>query len=98
MLERSEYYLVNRRQMEIHTGRASLLTAIAMGLLHFFPDDAKIAPETHIAIPSALFDIARSVCRNNGGYKNVVIERSSDKFTFVCVDGMTLSDTIVRVK
>lgn len=53
---------------------------------------------THIAIPSALFDVAESVCRSNGGYRSVTVERKSDTFTFTCQDGLSLRDTLVRVK
>lgn len=59
----------------------------------------KKAPKsTHVSIPSALFDVARTVCQNNGGYKAVIIEKESDKFAFHCADGLMLKDAIVRVK
>lgn len=53
---------------------------------------------THIAIPAPLFEIAETVCAKNGGYKSVTVERRSDVFTFTCADGLSLRDTLVRVK
>lgn len=53
---------------------------------------------THIAIPAPLFDIAETVCARNGGYRSVTVERKSDTFTFTCQDGLSLRDTLVRVK
>ena len=53
---------------------------------------------THIAIPAALFEIAETVCARNGGYRSVTVERKSDVFTFTCQDGLSLRDTLVRIK
>lgn len=77
------------------------LTSLAWGLWYYGPitvADAKPRQTTHIAIPAALFEIAESVCRNNGGYRSVTVERKSDVFSFTCADGLTLRDTIVRVR
>lgn len=92
-------YVVTRSVRWMQSAVAALLGGLAVALWQHVPDaigDPK--PTTHIAIPGALFDIARSVCRNNGGYRDVVIERASNAFTFRCQDGMTLRDAIVRVK
>lgn len=77
------------------------LTALAFMLWDYVPENVTIAEArktTHIAIPAPLFDIAETVCRNNGGYRSVTVERKSDVFTFTCKDGLSLRDTLVRVK
>lgn len=80
---------------------AALLTSLAWALWGYVPDTVAIAAprkSTHIAIPAPLFQIAETVCRNNGGYRSVTVERKSDIFTFNCADGLSLRDTLVRVK
>lgn len=98
--ETSDFYLVNSRVRRRQSAIAALLGGAVVAALSWLPDPgpAQAQKSTHMAIPSALFDIARTVCQNNGGYRDVVIERKSDQFTFRCADGMTLRDTIVRVK
>ena len=79
---------------------AVLLTSAAFLLWDYVPNGVQhvVKPKsTHIAIPRPLFDIAESVCRNNGGYRSVTVERKSDTFTFTCADGLMLKDTLVRV-
>jgi len=76
----------------------SVATFTTLCVLAIVNREAPKSQSTHVSIPSALFDIARVVCQNNGGYKKVTIEKSSDQFTFECNDGMTLKDAIVRIK
>ena len=95
-----QHYIVTRYVRMAQSAIAAMLGAVAVLLWQHVPSDswATSPPSTHISIPRPLFDIADSVCSKNGGYKDVVIERKSDQFTFRCADGMTLRDTIVRIK
>lgn len=78
---------------------AALLGGVAVILYnHVPPAISAQKPTTHIAIPAALFSIAEDVCKKNGGYRSVTVERRSDVFTFTCTDGLSLRDTIARVK
>lgn len=95
----ADFYLVNRRIRRQQSAIAAILGATLMYAVYLWPSaDEPAVPSSHITIPAPLFDIARTVCKNNGGYKDVIIERASDQFTFRCMDGMTLKDAIVRVK
>ena len=85
----------------VQSAVAVMLTSLAWSLWYYGPitvADAKPRKTTHIAIPAPLFDIAETVCANNGGYRSVTVERKSDIFTFTCADGLSLRDSIVRVK
>ena len=90
--------VISRNARRLQSAIAAILGALAVLLWQHIPQAAGIAPSTHIAIPRALFDIADSVCRRNGGYESVTIERKSDTFTFRCKDGLSLRDTVARVK
>jgi len=90
--------VISKQAKRVQSLIASLLGALAVLLWQHIPDATGMQPSTHIAIPRALFDIADSVCRNNGGYRSVTVERKSDRFTFRCKDGLSLRDTIARVK
>jgi len=90
--------VISKWRRRVQSLIASLLGATAVLLWQYVPEAVSAAPSTHIAIPRALFDIADSVCRNNGGYKSVTVERKSDRFPFTCNDGLSLRDTVARVK
>ena len=94
------YEILTKRVRRVQSAVAAMLGATAVLLYQYVPSESWAVPErsTHISIPRPLFDIAEQVCKKNGGYRDVVIERSSDKFTFRCQDGMTLRDSIVRVR
>jgi len=89
--------VISRAARRIQSAVAAGLGIIAVLLWQHIPDATGMQPSTHIAIPRALFDIADSVCRKNGGYESVTIERKSDTFTFRCKDGLSLRDTVARV-
>lgn len=86
--------------LHLRDARTAAATLIAVAAWAYAVGGWSVAatPRTHIAIPSALFDVAAIVCKNNGGYRSVTVERKSDIFTFTCNDGLSLRDTIVRVK
>lgn len=90
--------VISRSARRVQSLIAAFLGALAVLLWQHIPEATGMQPSTHIAIPRALFDIAESVCRRNGGYKSVTVERKSDLFTFTCADGLSLRDTIARVK
>lgn len=90
--------IISKNARRVQSALAAFLGALAVLLWQHIPVAAGIAPSTHIAIPRALFDIADSVCRNNGGYRSVTVERKSDQFTFTCADGLSLRDTVARVR
>jgi len=90
--------VISRSSRRVQSLIAAFLGALAVLLWQHIPDATGMQPSTHIAIPPPLFDIAKSVCRKNGGYESVTIERKSDVFTFRCNDGLSLRDTVARVK
>ena len=97
----SGYYLLNSAIVRKRTAITAIV-GVVVGLsipdtIDFMVEEAPAAPSTHISIPAPLFAIGDSVCANNGGRKDIVINKKSDVFTFICDDGMTLSDTVVRV-
>ena len=97
----SDHYLLNSaivRKRTAITAIVGMFLGVALLLtIDFMVDEAPAAPSTHISIPAPLFAIGDSVCANNGGRRDIVINKKSDVFTFICEDGMTLSDTVVRV-
>jgi len=90
--------VISKHAKRLQSLIAAGLGALAVLLWQHIPDATGMQSSTHIAIPRALFDIADSVCRRNGGYRSVTVERKSDRFTFTCNDGLSLRDTIARVK
>lgn len=98
----NDYYLLNSAIARKRTAITAIVGVfLGMALLptiDFMVDEVPAAPSTHVSIPAPLFQIGDSVCANNGGRKDIVINKKSDVFTFICEDGMTLSDAIVRVK
>jgi len=90
--------VISKHAKRVQSALAAFLGALAVLLWQYIPEATGMQPSTHIAIPRALFDIADSVCRRNGGYRSVTVERKSDVFTFNCQDGLSLKDTIARVK
>lgn len=94
--------VIGKAAQRVKITMAAVLGGLAVLLWQHGADNlAEAVPvkrTTHIAIPAPLFDVAESVCRNNGGYKSVTVERKSDMFTFTCQDGLSLRDTLVRVK
>lgn len=90
--------VISRSARRLQSLVAAILGALAVLLWQYIPEATGMQPSTHIAIPRALFDIAETVCRRNGGYRSVTVERKSDVFTFTCADGLSLRDTIARVK
>lgn len=95
--------VISQAAQRVRNVMAAVLGGLAVLLWQHGADNlAEAVPvtkrTTHIAIPSALFDVAESVCRSNGGYRSVTVERKSDTFTFTCQDGLSLRDTLVRVK
>lgn len=91
------YYLATSRGKKIQSGIAASL-GFVLGIL--IPQVfAHAEPEsTHVSIHPGVFVIAKSVCRNNQGYRQVIVESESDLYTFVCNDGLSLKDSIVRVR
>ena len=90
--------IISKNTRRLQSALAAFLGALAVLLWQHIPQAVSREPSTHIAIPRALFDIADSVCRNNGGYESVTVERKSDTFTFRCKDGLSLRDTVARVR
>ena len=93
-----DHDVISRNARRVQSAVAAGLGALAVLLTQHIPEAISETPSTHIAIPRALFDIAESVCRKNGGYRSVTVERKSDRFTFTCADGLSLRDTVARVK
>lgn len=94
----NQHDVITKQARRVQSAVAAMLGGVAVMLWDYIPDAVSSTPSTHIAIPRALFDIAETVCRRNGGYKSVTVERKSDVFTFTCADGLSLRDTIARVK
>lgn len=90
--------VISRSARRVQSAIAAVLGGLAVLLYQYVPQAVNAAPSTHIAIPRALFDIADTVCARNGGYRSVTVERKSDVFTFTCADGLSLRDTVARVK
>lgn len=90
--------VISKHARRVQSAIAAMLGALAVLLWQHIPEATGTQPSTHIAIPRALFDIAETVCRKNGGYRSVTVERKSDVFTFTCMDGLSLRDTVARVK
>jgi len=91
--------VISKYARRVQSAVAAGLGSVAVLLWQHIPPAMGYVPvTTHIAIPASLFSIAEHVCRNNGGYRSVTVERKSDVFTFTCADGLSLRDTIARVK
>ena len=91
--------IISKTARRVQSLVAACLGGVAVLLWQHIPSAVGMqAVSTHIAIPPALFQIAESVCRNNGGYRSVTVERKSDVFTFQCQDGLSLRDTVARVR
>lgn len=94
-------YYVSLRQRRIDGAVSAILGGLLVLVCQFIPTAAsEPEPEqrTHVAIPADLFTVGRTVCFRNQGLQNIVIEPDADTFTFQCRDGLSLKDTIVRVK
>lgn len=96
-------HYITPHQRRINSAISAVLGGILVFLGHvwaFQLSDAHAEPEpiTHISIPADLFKVGRGVCVKNGGLLNIVIEPELDTFTFRCKDGLSLKDSIVRIK
>ena len=94
------YYLLDDAQCRKNSAVAALLggalvAAIALMVNPTFNSEPK---GNHMAIAGDLFILGKSVCANNDGLQEIVIEPDADMFTFRCADGLALRDTIARLK
>jgi len=69
---------------------------LAASALYYY--DRAMRP-IHVTVSRTIYNLAERVCLRNDGWFEIVIERSNpDVFTFRCHDGMSLKDTVVRLK
>lgn len=46
----------------------------------------------------ALKEIGKHTCENNKGLRDITLEEQKDTYSFNCKDGLSLKDTVVRLK
>jgi len=94
------YYFLDNAQSRKNSAVAAIMggVLVALILLMIAPVFGTGTKGAHVAIAGDLFVVGKAICSKNDGLLEIAIEDSADMFTFRCRDGLSLRDTIVRVK